>query len=267
VIAGIDMAGFTEADGSCKNLSQLNFEDDNLFADRDYAFEVIRYARKKLNGPAIIEENGIDSGFLDTELLDTLIDLGLNRLNLSLGSLDSRVLAKAGRNPGESRIAELTSHASGQGVESVTYFICGLPGDTEQTVAKNLLFLASLETKIGISLYYPVPGLQGFEDKTVFIDSPARLCCGSSAYPWTKTLPTTLLVTAFRLARFLNLIKESDKNQQHDELIRRTLREGRLYTWRKAGSGHEAVPVPHMAEDLVTEVITGFNVDTAKGHA
>ncbi len=254
VIAGIDSAA------AGKSISYLNFEDDNLFADKEYALEVIRYARRKVEAPSIIAENGIDSGFLDVKLLDTLKELGLTRLNLSLGSVDTDVLSRAGRSPTGSRVAELTSHAAARGIESVTYFICGLVGDTRQSIIENLLFLASLETKIGISLYYPVPGIHGFQDKAVFADSPALLCRGSSAFPWTNTLPTKLLVTAFRLARFLNLMKETESMQHHRELIDRTMRERRLFTWRKIGSGHEAVPVPHLDDELVREIIQQFRI-------
>ena len=261
VIAGIDSA-LTGA-----GVRYLNLEDDNLFADRDYAIDVIRHARKRPEAPAVIAENGIDFGFLDSGALEEVIDLGLNRLNLSLGTLDSRVLERTNRSPGRDRIAELTSYASARGVESVTYFICGLPLDTRQSIAENLHYLSSLKTTIGISLYYPVPGIGGFEDKAIFADSPAYLCCGSSAFPWTNTLSTKTLVTTFRLARFLNLRKEPRKMQIHGDLVRRAIQERRLYTWRKTGSGHEAIPVPHMDDELVKEVITRCDVDMLERHA
>ena len=247
------------------HVTHVNFEDDNLFANKKYALEVIRYLRGRENPPAVIAENGIDSGFLDSNLLEELIDLGLSRVNFSLGSVDPAALAMASRNPTADQIAALTARAAERGVESVTYFICGLPGDTRQSVTENLLFLSSLQTRIGISLFYAVPGMPGFEEKSPFIDSPAFLCCGSSAFPWTKTLPTKTMVTAFRLARFINLLKEGGSGGAHHDLISRTLREQRLYTWRKTGSGHEMVAVPHLSETLAREVISNLSGTCAPG--
>ncbi len=235
---------------------RLNFEDDNIFADPEYALTVIDFARDKLRRPAIVAENGIDSSYLDEPLLDRLIDAGFRQLNLSLGSIDPGVLSGVRRDETAKKIETLTSRAAARGVGSVTYFICGLPGDTRQTVADNLLYLASLETRIGISLFYPTPGIEGFQDKTVFLEASPALCCSSSAYPWTDTLSTKSLITAFRLARLINLLKDSRNAELHKNLVDATFAKQKLYTWQKIGSGTELTAVPNTDRDLVEAVIS-----------
>ncbi len=244
----------------------LNFEDDNLLADPGYTAAVIGHARAKLSAPVLMFENGIDAAYLGNGVLDSLIDSGLGQLNLSLGSIDSEVLAGASRDSTGDRIAELTAHAAARGVGSVTYFICGLPGDNRRTVVNNLLFLASVTSVIGISLFYPTPGIPGFTDTSAFLRIPAFFCCASSAYPWTKTLSTETLITAFRLARLINLVKNPEKATVHDSLIRAILRTRRLHTWQKTGAGMVIVPVPNQDEELAGDVIQGIDVDMSPGH-
>jgi hypothetical protein len=252
---GIDLAARSIIYGGVDAKWRLNFEDDNIFADTEYALAVIDCARDRLHRPAIVAENGIDSSYLDESLLDKLIDAGFGQLNLSLGSVDPEVLSGAHREESANRIAALTSLAAARGVGSITYFICGLPGDTRQVVVDDLLFLASLETKIGISLFYPTPGIKGFEDKTFFLNASPVLCCSSSAYPWTDSLSTESLVTAFRLARFINLLKDKRNSNFHKHLIDKSFNNRMLYTWRKSGCGTELTAVPGMDQDLVDAVI------------
>ena len=233
----------------------LNFEDDNLLYDSVYGLAVCDYVVKKVPTATFSMENGLDAGFLDTSLLNRLIDCGFHQFNLSLGSANSEVLNGQHRGSLNTRIRELTAEAAERGVQSITYFICGLPQDTPGTVAENLLFLARLPTKIGLSLYYPVPGLEGLENSAVFLSSSARLCCGSSAYPWTGSLSTAQMITSFRLSRFINLIKENGHRGSHHDLIDRTLRERRLYTYKKEGGGKRIAPVPDMDDSLARNVL------------
>ncbi|MBT3272222.1 MAG: radical SAM protein [Spirochaetales bacterium] len=240
-------------------LVHLNFEDDNLLADPDYAKKVLALIRSWNPEVSFSAENGLDAGFLNDDLLDELISIGFNKLNLSLGSIDAAILQDEKRSNFAARIAALCRQASERGIEAVTYFICGLQGDSPQSVRDNLVYLSDLETTIGISMYYPVPGLPGFEDLSRFLEIPSSICCGSSAYPWTGSLTTRQLVSSFRLARFINLTKNPAQAEIHRNLITKTIAEKRLHTWEKSGAKHErgriAVPVPGMDDELVESVL------------
>ncbi len=232
----------------------VNFEDDNLLADTEYFMAVIGFAREIFDGPSFSAENGLDAGFLDEELLERLVLLGFGSFNFSLGSIDEEILRQENRSPSSSRIAVLTRHSASLGVPSVTYFICGLPGDTAETIVESLLFLHSLPTKIGISLFYPVPGLPGFEDAKPFLSRPPRLACGSSGFPWNGSLSTRQLVTAFRLARLVNLLGDSNQSTIHSDLLAAIRKEKRLYTWSRKGK--ELLPVPGLDDDLVRVILS-----------
>ncbi len=261
VVRGIDLVATGISATRETAVAHFNLEDDNLLAAPEYTLAVMEYVKRKLDAPAITAENGVDSGFLTSPILEKLLGSGLSRLNLSLASVAPRVLAGVHRDEAGTRIASLTSQAAERGIPSVTYFICGLPGDSVQTIAANLLFISSLETTIGISLFYPTPGIEGFEDRSVFLESSPVLCCSSSAYPWTKTVSTRSLVTAFRLARFINLLKDPVQRRAHAGLISSTLADKRLYTWRKEGGTRRIAPVPHMDHDLVRTVVSQLDVD------
>ena len=236
----------------CENM-HINFEDDNLLADQDYCTAVLDLARRRFGRPTFSAENGLDAGFLNEELLEKLVLSGFSSFNFSLGSIDTEILRQENRSSMLDRVTALTQRCASLGVPSVTYFICGLPGDTPQTVARNLLFLHSLPTRIGISLFYPVPGLPGFENPEVFLATAPRLSCGSSAYPWNGSLSTRRLVTAFRLARFLNLLCDPRARETHAQLLRAIMDDGRLYTW--SGNRRQLMPVSGLDDDLVRHVL------------
>ncbi len=186
----------------------INFEDDNLLYAKDYFFEVLRIIRKRFPNAGFTAENGLDYTLLDTACTEKLIALGFRSFNLSMASSSQTLLKNQARKAEPDRLKEVVETAAARGTASTTYFICGLEGDSTETVINNLAILHRLPTLTGISMFYPVPGLPGFSPESL-INKPPRLCAGSSAYPWTGSMSTSELVTAFRLARLSNMIKTS----------------------------------------------------------
>jgi hypothetical protein len=118
-------------------------------------------------------------------------------------------------------------------------------------VAANIAYLAKLPTRIGISLFYPVPGIFDFTNKTIFDKHPSFLCAGSSAYAWNHSLSTAELVTAFRLCRFVNLLKSDIKSKDEESLIQKITQAKQLYTLVKKGGTRSIVPVENADHDMV----------------
>jgi hypothetical protein len=117
---------------------------------------------------------------------------------------------------------------------SVTYFICGLEGDSVETTASTLAFLSKMPTTIGISMYYAVPSLPGFTDMAVFDQLPPFLCAGSSAYRWFKNgLEAETMITAFRLSRYINASRSGKSDELNVALVGKIAKEKSLYTWVK----------------------------------
>jgi len=121
-------------------------------------------------------------------------------------------------------------------------------------MVETLHYLARLRVASGISPFYPVPGLPGFTDRKRFPAGTAVLTKGSSIVPWTGSLSTREMVTAFRLSRFLSLLSDHTLADRHSELVTRCLDERRLYTYRSDYGGSLAV-VPGVEEAMVTELL------------
>ena len=196
----------------------INFEDDNILFQKKYFLSVLKYIKEKCDQNRIkfsfSTENGMDYILLDNETLTVFRELGLTQLNLSMASMDQKQLEGEKRKGSLEKLESLLEYSKKLEIPVITYFICGLKNDTPKKMAETIGYLHCLKTSIGISLYYPVPGLADWQDKELFLNSPSYLCCGSSAYPWNNSLTIKELVTAFRLARTSNYIKSSsgDRN-------------------------------------------------------
>jgi anaerobic magnesium-protoporphyrin IX monomethyl ester cyclase len=236
-------------------VAHFNFEDDNLLCDMPFFRSAIAACRSRFTNINFTAENGLDYRLLTPETCTELIDAGFRQFNFTLGSVSPKVLERTDRSIGlelYDRLLFCTSHHS---LPVVTYIICGLPADTKVSIAANLRFLQSRATIIGISLFYPVPGLSGFENFSLFDTLPSQLCCGSSAYPWNNSLSTETLVTAFRLARFINLMKNTAKTDEDNELINKILQTRSLHTIIKDKRQRKIIRVSCQDEELVKMVL------------
>ena len=150
-----------------------------------------------------------------------------------MASMDQQQLEEEKREGNLKKLELLLKYSEKLDIPVITYFICGLKKDTPRKIVETIIYLHSLKTSIGISLYYPVPGLADWQDKELFLKIPPYMCCGSSAYPWNNSLTTKELVTAFRLARTSNYIKsclrdrnivmDVKKNLLEDETLERSM--------------------------------------------
>jgi tRNA A37 methylthiotransferase MiaB len=234
-----------------KKIIYINFEDDNLLFAPRYFLEIIDIMSARFPGARFLAENGLDYTRLTLEMLDRLAARGMDQFNLSISSIDISILKQ------ESRMAELPKYMTivrrlaQLNIACITYFICGFAGDTPETVVSNIVFLAGLPTRIGISLFYPVPGIPDFEEKRVFDDIEPLLCAGSSAYPWNRSLTTAQMITAFRLCRFVNLLKSEKRTDADNLLLARVIREKTLYTLVRTGDETEIISAPGVDNGMV----------------
>lgn len=237
----------------------VNFEDDNLLLDPDYFLAILDLFRAKfgsVTGLRFLAENGMDHTLLTPTLTKRLIDAGMGQFNLSIASLDAAILQEQRRDAAFLRLEAALAVIHQHRLPCITYFICGFKGDTSQSVVSTLGYLAGLHTRIGISLFYPVPGIKGFRDMSRFDLVSPVLGAGASAFPWNHSLTTSQLVTAFRLARLINWMKTRPKGVEEQQLLCRIFKERRLYTVVKNGASRKIVPVPEMDGDM-----TGMALD------
>jgi len=176
---GLSQLSITQKD--CEKEVYVNFEDDNLLLAPEYFLNVLKVFRKKFSKIFFLAENGVDYTKLTPELVREFVTLGMKQFNLSIASTHLPILAKEQRDatfPLYEKILHLLDEFK---IQSITYFICGFKKDSKETVAANIAYLAKLPTRIGISLFYPVPGLPDFMDSAIFDKHPPFLCAGSSA--------------------------------------------------------------------------------------
>lgn len=229
----------------------VNFEDDNLLLAPDYFLAVLELFNKKFSRVCFLAENGMDYTRLSPDLIKTLIKLGMKQFNLSIASTHDPILENEGRAGVLPLFERIVQILDAHQIRTITYFICGFTQDSKTTVVDNIAYLAKLPTLLGISLFYPVPGIPDFTDKTIFERCPAFLCAGSAAYPWNQSLTTAELVTAFRLSRMVNLLKSGHRTEMENTLIRKIVRERRLYTSIRRKGARSIEPVPNAADDMV----------------
>lgn len=247
------VSAFSSIENSEKKQIFINFEDDNLLIDTEYFLNVLKILNKANPKISFLAENGLDYTLLTPELVNTLIDFGLAKFNLSLASTDSAVLKTENRPLLLEHYKKIVGAIAKRNISCITYFICGFLNDTKQTIVRTLAFLADQPVTIGISLFYPVPGIHGFENLKLFNSIPPYCCNSSSAYPWNKSLSTQTLVTAFRLSRYINLVKQDVKSELEIQAVRQIKEQKKLFTFVKAGQRTEIMAVENSDQELVEE--------------
>lgn len=213
----------------------VNFEDDNLLIDLPHTLEVFDLWRSAFKDVRFLAENGIDYSLLSSKCVNELVDAGLEKFNLSIGTINEQLATQEQRSFNAQQYESVLKAASGRGIDVVTYFICGLQGDSVENIAATLNYLYTQPTLAGISLFYPVPGLSGFMDPGLFDNCTSNLCAGSSAYPWTNTLSTKSMLTAFRLSRLINLAKKKNRSDIEEALLIQCFNNNQLYTLHRSG--------------------------------
>lgn len=229
----------------------VNFEDDNLLLDPKYFLTVLDIFKSRFSDICFSAENGMDYTMLTPDLVKTLISYGVKQFNLSVASVDSDILESENRNSRFSRYAEIVKNLDQHHISCITYYICGFKKDTKETVVSTIAWLAAHPTRLGISLFYPVPGIPDYEDFGFFDTLAPGLCAGSSAFPWNGSLSTGELVTAFRLSRFVNLLKSDPMPEIEASLIKKSFKEQRLFTIVKEGPRKLIVPVLNADDEMV----------------
>ncbi|RPJ05046.1 MAG: radical SAM protein [Spirochaetaceae bacterium] len=231
------LVSLTNKRGTAGNSVHFNFEDDNLLVDPEYFISILELYKEYFPGASFSAENGLDYMLLTSELVTQLAGFGFTQLNLSLASISEDLLQKQGRGLSLPHFEEIVTQAVRLGLPVIAYLIAGFSEDTPESIAAALAYLAGQPVRIGISPFYAVPGLPGFDHERFDGLSP-RLCLGSAMYPWNNSLSTQMFVTAFRLARLVNCMKEMDnssntkgvKDPLVKEIIARSFTEKQIFT-------------------------------------
>ncbi|MCU0503451.1 MAG: B12-binding domain-containing radical SAM protein [Anaerolineae bacterium] len=132
--------------------------------------------------------NGIRANLADLDLLVKLKQAGLRRTAFGVETGDEQMIVKIDKHIDHDTIRQAFKNAKAAGIETIGFFIIGLPGDTRETMQKTIDFAIELDPMIAnFSMMTPYPGtivyeqvkqsgrflVQDWEDY-VFFDQKAR---------------------------------------------------------------------------------------------
>jgi anaerobic magnesium-protoporphyrin IX monomethyl ester cyclase len=108
--------------------------------------------------------NGIRANIADRELMAHMKAAGLKRTAFGVESGDQVILNSINKRIDLATIRQAFRDARAAGVETIGFFILGLPGETEETMERTIRFAIELDPLVAnFSMMTPFPGTQVYE--------------------------------------------------------------------------------------------------------
>ncbi len=118
----------------------------------------------KLNHVPWIFVNGIRANLASKEILAKLKKAGLLRTAFGVETGDPDVLLSIDKKIDHDTIREAFKNAKAVGLETIGFFIIGLPGETEESMEKTIKFACEVDPLIAnFSMMTPYPGTKVYE--------------------------------------------------------------------------------------------------------
>ncbi len=144
---------------------EIHIWEDGFATNPDHAKAVCdEIVRRGLKFPWNVY-NGIRIGRLDEELFRKLKQAGCYRVSLGIESGSQEILDRVNKGITLDQVRNTVSLARSAGVETLSFFLVGLPGETEETMRRTIDFARELGcdlNKVGIAT--PIPGTPMFEE-------------------------------------------------------------------------------------------------------
>jgi radical SAM superfamily enzyme YgiQ (UPF0313 family) len=118
----------------------------------------------KLNHVPWIFVNGIRANLASRDLLARMKEAGLKRTAFGVETGDPDILESINKRIDLDTIRQAFSNARAVGLETIGFFIIGLPGETEETMERTIRFACELDPLIAnFSMMTPYPGTVVYE--------------------------------------------------------------------------------------------------------
>ena len=118
----------------------------------------------RLNHVPWIFVNGIRANLASRELLARMKEAGLKRTAFGVESGDPDILKSIDKRLDLDTIRQAFRNARAVGLETIGFFIIGLPGETEETMERTIRFACELDPLIAnFSMMTPYPGTKVYE--------------------------------------------------------------------------------------------------------
>lgn len=211
--------------------TEIGILDDSFNIDRKRALAICDgIIENKLNRVPWLLINGMRANLADLELLQRMKDAGCKRVAFGVESGSQKILDSIEKNLTLDQIRTAFQNARKVGLETIGFFMIGLPGDTEATMEETIRFAIELDPLVAnFSMTTPFPGtslyetvkahghllMNGWEDY-VFFEGKARYELDSmtaelaerkwhEAYRRFYMRPSRILKTLARKETWLNL--------------------------------------------------------------
>jgi anaerobic magnesium-protoporphyrin IX monomethyl ester cyclase len=174
--------------------------------------------------------NGMRANLADKDMLSLMKRAGCIRSAFGVETGDEGMLVSINKNENLDQIRQAFKNAKEVGMETVAFFIIGLPGDTEETIERSIRFAIELDPLVAnFSMMTPYPGTLVYEqiksgggqillkswDDYVFFAGKARYVMGEltaevqerkfkEAYRRFYLRPSRVLQTLTRKSTWLN---------------------------------------------------------------
>ena len=138
----------------------INFEDDNIFADKSRAEDLLNsmadFRKKKNKELDLTAMNGISIEHVDDSIIGLMADAGFREINISLVSASREVQKSSGRPFDSNRFSHVVNAAKKMDLNIRAYFILGLPDQTGDEIEQTISFLENMNVQYFPSVYYDV---------------------------------------------------------------------------------------------------------------
>lgn len=144
---------------------EIGVLDDSANIQRPRLHDICqRLIDAKLNRVPWILINGIRANLADQELLRHMKEAGLMRVAFGVETGDEAILKSIDKRVTHDQIRAAFKNAKKVGLETVGFFIIGLPGDNEATMEKTIRFACELDPVVAnFSMLTPYPGTKVWE--------------------------------------------------------------------------------------------------------
>jgi radical SAM superfamily enzyme YgiQ (UPF0313 family) len=189
-----------------RGISVFDIEDDNFSFNKSYCTELLENILSEFRGKInLYAMNGLSAEHLDERIVDLLKEAGMTLLNLSVATVCEEKLKLLKRNTSIDQFEHIACYAAEKGLKVMGHFIAGLPGESAEDILLTMRFLSELPLVLGISPFYYVPGIRMHVPRIPTGYKEARL---SRFWPADDLLDESVLITIFRLSRWINYLKK-----------------------------------------------------------
>jgi len=148
-----------------RKIKTIAFYDDALLYKNHFIKSILKEVIKREYKFSFMTPNGLHASYIDAELAGLMKEAGFSDLRVSLETSDYAMQKKTGGKVNSGQFTEAVKNLKEAGFEGKdigVYILAGMPGQTVETVMKDVEFLKKYGVKIKLANYSPIPGTVEF---------------------------------------------------------------------------------------------------------